>query len=262
MQQPVVNTSYETSSVKQFIAEVWILFRIQFSIIREQWPLIFILASIFPFATLMFLHFFTINPTEAMIIRIITGNMLFALIIMGMNVMAQEISFQKHQGHFTFYASLPIEKVNFIFANLLRGMIVSFPSFFIMAFVGQWVYGITFSFSFWLIPFVTLTILSVVGLGVFLGFWSPNMQLTNLLVQGLMMIISFMTPVLVEMSQLPIVLQWFSYLVPTTYAAAGLRDLLAVGFTYSVGQNMLMLLLYTLVSYTLILKKIHWRKEG
>ncbi|MBM7096167.1 ABC transporter permease [Bacillus sp. H-16] len=262
MQQQTADPRYETSIVKQLAVEVWILFRIQFSIIREQWAFIFILASIFPFAILMFLHFFTVNPTEAMIVRIITGNMLFALVIMGMNVMAQEISFQKHQGHFTFYASLPIEKINFIFANLLRGMIVSFPSFVIMAFVGQWVYGITFTFSFWLIPFVALTVLSVVGLGVFLGFWSPNMQLTNLLVQGLMMIISFMTPVLVEISELPVVLQWFSYLVPTTYAAAGLRDLLAVGYTTTVGMNMLMLLGYTVLSYALILKKIHWRGEG
>ncbi|WP_259457964.1 ABC transporter permease [Salipaludibacillus neizhouensis] len=176
--------------------------------------------------------------------------------------MAQDISWQKHQGHFTFYASLPIEKVNFVFANLLRGMMMSFPSFVIMAFVGQWVYGIQFIFSLWLIPLVVLTILSVVGVGVFLGFWSPNVQLTNLLVQGLMMIVSFMTPILVDMAKLPVVLQGFSYLVPTTYAAEALREMLSIGFTTNVGKNMLILLAYTVISYTLILKKIHWRGEG
>ncbi|TMW72909.1 ABC transporter permease [Alteribacter natronophilus] len=262
MQQPALNERYEHNVLRQLLAEIWILFRIQFCIIRDQWAFIFILASIIPFSILMFLHFFTINPTEEMIVRIITGNMLFALVIMGINVMAQEISFQKHQGHFTFYASLPIEKVNFILANMFRGLIVSLPSFTIMAIAGQAVYGISFSFSIWLIPLITLTILSVVAVGVFLGFWSPNIQLTNLVVQALMMIISFMTPVLVDFSQLPLVLQWFSYIVPTTYAAEGLRELLMSGMSTNVLQNMGMLLIFTIVSYTLILKKIHWRGDS
>ena len=73
--------------------------------------------------------------------RIITGNMLFGLIVMGLNSMAQEISYQKHQGHFTFYSSLPIAKVNFIFANLAR-LDHERPSFIILAMIGQLAYGI------------------------------------------------------------------------------------------------------------------------
>lgn len=253
---------FETSKIKRFVNETWILFRIQFSIIRDQWAFIFILASIFPFSTLMFLNFFTVNPTEEMIIQIITGNMLFGLIIMGMNVMAQDISSQKHQGHFTFYASLPIAKVNFVLANLFRGILMSFPSFFILSFVGQWVYGIQFQLSIGIIPVTFLTIMSVVGIGVFLGFWSPNLQLTNLLVQALMMLVGFMTPVMVQMSQLPVLLQWVSYIFPTTYAAAALRELLLVGWTWDVTQNTLILLLFTILSYILIIKKINWRMES
>lgn len=245
--------------IKQFIIEISILFKIQLSIIREQWAFIFLLASLFPFTTLMFLKFYTIDPTPEMMVRIIIGNMLFALIIMGLNVMAQEISWQKHQGHFTFYASLPIRKINFVVANLFRGMIISLPSFLILAGIGQFVYGIQFQFSLWIIPVVLLTITSVVNIGVFIGFWSPNHQLTNLLVQGLMMIVGFMTPVMVDMAQLPIFLQWFSYLVPTTYASDALRNLLTTGMSLEVARNCLLLLTYSIGSYFLILKKISWR---
>lgn len=207
----------------------------------------------------MFLKFYTIDPTQDMMIRIIIGNMLFALIIMGLNVMAQEISWQKHQGHFTFYASLPIRKINFVLANLFRGMIISLPSFVILAGIGQIVYGIQFHFSLWLIPVVLLTTTSVVSVGVFIGFWSPNHQLTNLLVQGLVMIIGFMTPMMVDMTQLPVILQWFSYLVPTTYASDALRNLLTTGMTLDVARNGLLLLAYSIGSYVLILRKINWR---
>ncbi|WP_096189401.1 ABC transporter permease [Evansella halocellulosilytica] len=253
---------YETSRLKQFSIEAWTLFRIQLSIIREQWPFILILASLFPFTTLMFLHFFTVSPTDEMVIRIITGNMLFALLIMGITFLAQDISWQKHQGHFTFYASLPIAKMNFVLANLLRGGLMSFPSFIILAFVGQWAYGVQFHFSIGLIPIIILTIMSVVGVGVFLGFWSPNMQLTNMLVQVLMMFIGFMSPVMVDMSQLPVILQWISYIFPTTYAAEALRDLLSVGWTNAVTMNTLILIGFTVISFILIMKKIDWRMES
>ncbi|WP_223292399.1 hypothetical protein [Salipaludibacillus neizhouensis] len=66
MQQPSIHERYESSTLKQLSVEVWILLRIQFSIICEQWALIFILASLFPFTTLMFLHFFTVKPTDEM----------------------------------------------------------------------------------------------------------------------------------------------------------------------------------------------------
>lgn len=254
-----MNMNTYMKTIKQFLLEISILFKIQISIIREQWAFIFLLASLFPFTTLMFLKFYTVNPTPEIMIRIIIGNMLFALIIMGLNVMAQEISWQKHQGHFTFYASLPIRKINFVIANLFRGLIISLPSFLILAGIGQLVYNIQFQFSLWIIPVVLLTITSVVSIGVFIGFWSPNHQLTNLLVQGLMMVIGFMTPVMVDINQLPIVLQWFSYLVPTTYASEALRSLLTNGMSISVLHNCLFLLTFTVGSYALILKKISWR---
>lgn len=193
----------QQGTIQRRIMEWLILARIQFTIIREAWVWIFIMACMFPLTTLLFLKFFTVDPTPEVMIRIITGNMLFGLIVMGLNSMAQEISWQKHQGHFTYYSSLPIAKVNFIFANLLRGLITCVPSFVILAMIGQFAYGIQFHYSWGLIPVLMLTVFSVVGAGVLIGFWSPSHQLTNMLVQALMMFISFLTPVMVDMNQLP-----------------------------------------------------------
>jgi ABC-2 type transport system permease protein len=247
---------------KRWFIELGILFRIQLSIIRQQWVIVFVISALFPLTTLMFMKFFAVDPSSDAIIRIISGNMIFGLVVMGLNSMGQEISWQKHQGHFTFYASLPISKVNFILANLMKGFLTALPSFIVLAIIGQLVFGVQFHYSMGLLPVMILTIFSVVGLGVCIGFWSPNQQLTNLLVQVLMMVISFMTPVMVEKSQLPILLQIVSYIFPTTYATSALREMLTIGWTETVTVNMGILATYTIVTYVIINRFVSWRVEG
>jgi ABC-2 type transport system permease protein len=253
------NLENTVGNASRFFIEIGVLFRIQFSIIREQWIWVFLMAAMFPFTTLLFMKFFIENPTPEAMIRIIAGNMIFGVIVMGMNAMGQDISWQKHQGHFTFYASLPIYKMNFVMANLLKGFMNSFPSLVIMAGLGQLVYGIQFHYSWAMIPVVILSVFSISGIGVCLGFWSPNHQLTNIITQVLLMVVSFLTPVMVDMHQLPLVLQWVSYIFPTTYAAEALRDMLVVGWTHAVTVNMLIMLGYSVVTYFIIQKCVHWR---
>lgn len=245
--------------IGRFLTELGILFKIQFSIIREQWAWVILMASMFPFTTMMFMNFFSVDPSPEEIVRIIAGNMIFGVIVMGLNSTGQDISWQKHQGHFTFYASLPISKINFVLAILLRGLMSTLPSVVILAALGQWVYGVQFHYSWGIIPVVLLSLFSVVGLGVLIGFWSPNHQLTNMLVQVLMMLISFLTPVMVDMNQLPDVLQWISYIFPTTYAATAMREILISGWTPALTTNMLVLLGFSIVTYFIITKSVNWR---
>jgi ABC-2 type transport system permease protein len=213
----------------------------------------------FPLTTLLFMNIFMQNPTDEIIIKLIAGNMVFAIIVSGMDAMSQEISWQKHQGHFVFYASLPISKINFVIANLLRGFMSTFPSVVILAAIGQWVYDVPFHYSWGLIPIIFLSIMSVVGIGVMLGFWSPNHQMLNMLSQFLMMIVSFLTPVFVDMHQLPKVMQWVSYVLPTTYAAESLKLLLLSGWDREVSVNMVIMLFFAIGSFLIINRLVHWR---
>ncbi|MCR8643976.1 ABC transporter permease [Paenibacillus sp. N1-5-1-14] len=241
------------------LTELGILFKIQFSIIREAWVFVFLLASIFPFTMLLFMKFFTINPTPEFMVRMIVGNMVFGLIVMGINSMGQDLSWQKHQGHFTFYASLPISKINFVIACLLRGLMTTLPSFIIIALIGQFVFDIHFNYSFAIIPVVLLALFSVVGIGVGLGFWSPNHHMTSMLTQVFMMLITFLTPVMVDMNQLPITFQWVSYIFPTTYATQALLDIFTIGWTPALTQNAFMMVGFSILTYMMIMKNVKWR---
>ncbi|WP_139991155.1 ABC transporter permease [Paenibacillus paridis] len=239
--------------------ELSILFRIQFALIRDSWVIVLLLATMFPLTTILFMRFFVPDPAPEMMVQIIAGNMIFGVIIMGLNSIGQEISMQKHQGHFTFYASLPILKLNFVAANLLRGLMSTIPSFVLLGVIGYWIYGVNLQLS-WALPFVMLlSLTSIVGLGVCIGFWSPNQQLTSMLAQLLMMVVTFLSPVMVEMNQLPKMLQWLSYLFPTTYAADALRTVLLHGWTNGVMLDCAMMLLYSCLTIFIVNRLVSWR---
>ncbi|MCY9515658.1 ABC transporter permease [Paenibacillus apiarius] len=261
---PAVNPKQASSAAAisgpgRIWTELSILFRIQFAIVRDSWVWVVLMATMFPLTTTLFMSFFADNPSEEMMIRIIAGNLIFGVIVMGMNGMGQEISWQKHQGHFTYYASLPISKLNFVLANLLRGLMNTLPSFIILAMIGQWGYGIEFHYSWGLPVVVILSLASVVGIGVCIGFWSPNHQLTNMLVQALMMFVTFLSPVMIDIQQLPVPLQWLSYLFPTTYAADAMRNVLLAGWSTGVMLDCVVLLAYSAVTICVINNLVKWR---
>lgn len=250
-----------TSSLVRYFRELYILIRIEFANVRDSWVWSVLMASMFPLTTLMFFHFFTVDPSPATVARLVTGNMVFPIILMGINALAQELSWAKHQGHFVFYASLPIHKVNFVIAKLTNGFLMTLPSVIIMAVIGQVVFGITFHYTLWILPVLVLAVGSCVGFGTLIGFLSPNHQLTNIISQVFMMVLTFLTPVMIDIHQLPKVLQVLSYVFPTTYAADAFRRLFTTGMTPQTAVDAGVLLGYSILSLLVILWKMDWRAE-
>ncbi|GFN32887.1 ABC transporter permease [Paenibacillus xylaniclasticus] len=254
---------HNVSEVRPGIGRVWIelsiLLRIQLAIVRDQWVIVLLMATIFPLSTLLSMKFMFGAATDQIMVNIIAGNIVFAVIMMGFNALGQEISWQKHQGYFTYYASLPIQKVNFVLAQMLRGLMTTMPSVMIMALAGEYLFNVHLRYEWGLIPIFILAVLSMVGIGAGIGFWSPNHQTTSNLVQGLMMFIGFLSPVMMEREQLPFILQWIGYVFPTTYAASALRGMLTEGWTWEVSVNALVMFMFVVLSYWFIFKMIRWR---
>ena len=202
-----------------------------------------------------------VDPSKETITRVITGTMVFPIILMGMNTYAIELSLAKHSGHFVFYSSLPISKANFVFSKLISGFLMTLPSVIIMTIVGQLVFGVTLHFSPIVLPIMALCIGCCVGFGMLLGLLSPNHQLTNLGSQSFMMLVSFLTPIMVPIEQLPKVLQYVSYGIPTTYVAESFHTLFTTGRESSVGINIIILTGFFILFIVLVLWKMDWRVE-
>ncbi|QHW34881.1 ABC transporter permease [Paenibacillus rhizovicinus] len=239
--------------------ELNILFKIQFAMIRDSWVFVVLMATMFPLTNVLFMSIFVPDPSEKMMVQIIAGNMIFGVIFMGLNGLAQDISWQKHQEHFTFYASLPISKLNFVAANLMRGLMNTLPSLVILGVIGKYLFHIDLQLTWGLPIVILLSLASIVGIGTLLGFWSPNHNLTNILGQTAMMLVTFLTPVMVEADRFPPVMQWISYLLPTTYAADAMRIVLFKGWTGAVLLDCIVLLGFTLVTLVLVNRMVSWR---
>jgi len=246
----------------QRLREVWILLSIQFAEVREEWHWIVLMASLFPFTTLLFFRFFVPDPSAEMIQRMVTGNMVFALTIMGVNTMAQEIARQREKGHFTFYASLPISRLSFVLAIFARGFLTCLPSVLILGVLGQLVFGLAFTLNPGIVPVVLLSLLACTALGSIIGFVSPSPATASLMGQLLMMFISFLTPVMVTPEMLPAVLRWIGSIFPTTYIAEALRIVLFQGWTPQVTQNALLLTVYVAIGFYVVARRVDWRVEA
>jgi len=241
--------------------ELMYLLRIQYAEVRETWMWVIGLASIFPFTTLLFMKFFLESPSPDVVMRIVSGNIVFPIIIMGINGLGNHIAWSKQQGQFTFYASLPISKINFLLAFMIRGFLMSLPSVIIMSIVGHFVFHIQIQLTFGLIPMVLLSVAAPAGFGILIGFLSKNQDLTGMITNLLMVFLNFLTPVMIDIKQLPSALQTVSYLFPTTYAADGLRQLLQGTWTTSVTIDMLALILFTSLTFWIVVRKMDWRLE-
>ncbi|MNX84411.1 ABC-2 type transporter [compost metagenome] len=193
--------------------------------------------------------------------RIVSGNIIFPIIIMSINGLGNHISWSKQQGHFTFYASLPISKINFLLAFIIRGLLMTLPSVIIMTVVGHFVFHVDIHLTVGLIPIVLLAITGSAGFGTLIGFLSPNQDMTTMITNLLMVFLNFLTPVMIDIHQLPSVLQVVSYFFPTTYAADGLKQLLQGIWSTSVTIDMLALLAFTCLSVWIVVKKMDWRLE-
>ncbi|RUT36529.1 ABC transporter permease [Paenibacillus zeisoli] len=247
--------------IRSLGTELYYLLRIQYAEVRETWIWVVLLASLFPFSTLLFMKFFLESPSPDVMMRIVSGNIIFPIIIMSINGLGNHISWSKQQGHFTFYASLPISKINFLLAFIIRGFLMTLPSVIIMTVVGHFVFHVDIHLNLGLIPIVLLAISGSAGFGTLIGFLTPNQDMTTMITNLLMVFLNFLTPVMIDIHQLPSVLQVVSYFFPTTYAADGLKHLLQGVWSSSVTIDMLALLAFTCLSVWIVVKKMDWRLE-
>jgi len=241
--------------------ELYILLRIQYAEVRETWVWVIGIAAVLPLTTLFFMKFFLVSPSPEMEMRIISGNMIFPIIIMSITGLGNHISICKQQGQFTYYASLPIAKVNFLCALIIRGFFMSIPSVFILFILGHLAFNLPLQFNLVMLPMVFFAIGGCAGIGALIGFLSPNQDLTNMITNLLMVFLNFLTPVMIGKDQLPGFLQVISYCFPTTYAADGLQKLLMHGWTPTVLEDLAVLIGFTLLSILLIIWKMDWRVD-
>ncbi|MBA1435326.1 ABC transporter permease, partial [Bombilactobacillus bombi] len=132
---------------------------------------------------------------------------------------------------------------------------------FITSLFGQWLFHIKLDFNFVSLMILFLSIGSCVSFGVLIGFTSKNHSVTNITSQAFMMFISFLSPVMVDVNQLPKFLQYIAVVLPTTYVANAFQAAFTSNITKNFYLDILVLFIYFLLFIGLTGLLMDWRKS-
>ncbi|HHT49807.1 MAG TPA: ABC transporter permease [Firmicutes bacterium] len=102
---------------------------------------------------------------------------------------------------------------------------------------------------------------SMVGVGVLIGVYARNSHHANIMNTMVMTFVMFFSPVLIPSANLPMFLRYTSKLLPTSYAADAFRQVLMGRINTELFINIGILLLFTVVTLLLAVKRLDWRVE-
>ena len=150
-------------------------------------------------------------------------------------------------------------KAAFLIALVLSRLMVVIPAMLLPMLFGAWFYNVTLHFNLWVLVVMPLTALSLSIIGMAVGAFIDNIEVTQILVNVLLLVMVMAAPVFTPMQALPLPLQILGYFLPPTYAAAALRAALSGTFDLSLYGNLAMLVFMTLVSFVIANRYLRWQ---
>lgn len=233
------------------------LLTIQLKRIRNLGNVFVLMSIILPSGFLLSLKYIVGETTPERALFLISGNVLFSIINICLVSVGQNITFMKQIRSLEYYATLPINKLCLLFSIILSFFIVAIPGFVIVLILGALVFKYQLTVNLMLIPAILLIAGSFSGIGALIGIRSNDSMKSGLICQLIMFIIIFATPVFVALERLPKLIQYFSYLLPSTYGANLLRSVL-LGQSNGMWLNITVLSVFTLSSIILLARFFEW----
>ena len=249
----------EINPIGKYLRDVAYLLWSQIIEMRTGWVWYLLMLSFIPCTTLFFFGFFVKSGQEEMALFIVTGNVIFSLVLGTLNMLGQQLGWMKERQAFDHYATLPISKTALIVAMVTRGTLFSFPAMLTLFVVGKFLFNLPINPHPLLIPVVLLSGYSLAGVGAVIGFYSPNGQIANIATQVVFPVVVFVAPVMVPPQNLPTILRITSKGFPTTYIASAFRATVAGNIGPDVWTDLGVILGFAVVSLYLVAKKFDWR---
>lgn len=237
------------------------LFYIQLMVYRVYKSFILIMAVILPVGIIVMMKFLIDINQPSQAIYIISGNIVISMVGVSTVMLAQVLSHMKEVGSFEYYASLPISKLNLIMAIIAVYFLLSLPGIITVFIVGNILFKLNIFPHPLLLVFMPLTIFSLSGLGALIGIYSRRELQANMISQMVNLGIIFLSPVIIPLEKLPNFLASISKILPSTYAAHGIREMMCGNWNTEIIKDIIVLIIFSIISFFVIAKKIQWYKE-
>jgi len=192
---------------------------------------------------------------------LIAGNLVMAVCYGSMNFSMQRIAWMRLAGEMDYYGTLPIRKSTFVTVIFALGLLSSVPGMITNAILANIILDIQLdnmliAFSLALLVSLTLTVF-----GAAIGCLINTMPQLNLCFYLSYAVVTFLCPVMIPITELPLPLQITSYILPLGQAVLLVSEVLSGRFGWLFWALLSAILLWLYIAGTVGFKKIDWRKN-
>ncbi len=256
----MISQTKKPGLIYKTIRDIFYLTWSQLLNIRTGWVWYILLSSFIPIVTLFFL-FMILGYQIGFANYVVTGNIVFSVVIGSLNTLANQMGWMKQNRYFEHYAALPVSRMSLIIALVMRCTLFSMPAMAAVLITGKLLFRIPITLHPLLIPLFIISGFALSGIGAVIGIYSKNSNHANIVTQVVFPILVFAAPVMVPAKNLPVFLQYFSIVLPTTYIAEAFRDSLGGNTGADFFINLIIITLYTILSLYLVTRKFDWRVD-
>ena len=246
----------------KFFSDVKVLWLEQILEIRSYWLMYAGVSLVLPLIMVFGFSRFGGDMTDpSVLLRTISGTMIFAIAQEGFSTMAIRVSSMRRDGMLIYYASLPIRKTALIVALLLSRIMVLLPAVIVPITVAPLLYHIPVTLNVTLIIVIPLLALLFSTFGVAFGVLAATVELVQLGTNILLFVLVLAAPVFIPWELLPVPLQIFSLVLPVTYAADALRMSLTGTIAPQFWLDIGVLLAMLIAALFILERRLRWRLE-
>jgi ABC-2 type transport system permease protein len=245
-----------------FFVQLFDLFLIQLTNWRWSWRSMIIMGILAPVFSVGAFSAIANQDVNA-VGYILTGNLVLALLLDGLNKVSSNFSYMRSAGTLDYFASLPLYRPALILATVGAFLLLSMPAVIVTLVLGQAILHIPLSISPLIMLVVPLISMSLCGLGALIGVLGRTPEEIN----SINLLTTFglfgFGPILIPLDRLPPIMHTLSLLSPATYAASALRQVvLGIPDRIPLGVDMLVLGVVALVLLWFVSQRMDWRGRG
>jgi ABC-2 type transport system permease protein len=227
---------------------------------RWTWRTMLLLGMVTPLSSMLAAKFLLNRTDPGDLAFVYCGNVLLCLMFENQNRVGGHFVFMRFHGTLDYFGSLPIRKTTLIFSMALAFLILSIPSVLVVIGAGAFILNVKLHPHIIVVLVVPLCALSMAGLGALVGALARTTAEATSLGLFVTLILSGVGAVIIPADRLPNWLVQLGRLNPATYASAALRQALLGNLT-TYKTDMLMLVLFGIVTFWFVARTIDWRNQ-
>ncbi|MEW9701483.1 ABC transporter permease [Paenibacillus sp. SI8] len=236
-----------------------LLLRVLVTDIRSAAPFLLLMGIVLPLGLFWIMNKYVgVGPESHWLLA---GNIVMTVSFGSVSFSIQRTALMKIEGELDYYGSLSVHKGAFMAAVFVESIIFAIPALLSSLVIGYVFLGVPLATLLIVAPIAMLAASSMTIVGNTLGSHAKHMGHFAIFSYLPYLAVTFLSPVLLPLEQLPVFLKITSYLLPTGEAALVLTEVLNNTFEMKFWIFLGALLLWLFIAIFIASRKLDWRSN-